>query len=55
IGRFLTGGGIDLVLIVGTRCAVSPASWYIPVARGSGARITMFDLKQSDEGCERLR
>ena len=57
IHKWLDGGKVDLMLVVGTSAKVWPAANYIHAARVAGARIAVFnnDEPEMDEPNTRLR
>ena len=57
IHKWLDGGKVDLMLVVGTSAQVWPAANYIHAARVAGARIAVFNLDQPEmeEPITRLR
>lgn len=57
IHKWLDGGKVDLMLVVGTSAKVWPAANYIHAARVAGARVAIFDIDEPemDEPITRLR
>lgn len=48
IHRWLDGGKVDLMLVIGTSATVWPAANYIYAARIAGAKIAVFNMEESD-------
>ncbi|KAJ7512345.1 putative SIR2 family histone deacetylase [Mycena galericulata] len=49
IDDWIGGGGIDLMLVVGTTALVYPAAGYVHTARARGARVAVFNLDNPTE------
>lgn len=48
IHKWLDGGKVDLMLVIGTSATVWPAANYIHAARVAGARVAFFNMENPD-------
>ncbi|KAK9453524.1 DHS-like NAD/FAD-binding domain-containing protein [Dipodascopsis uninucleata] len=46
---FITGGKVDLILVIGTSGTVYPAAGYVDRVRAQGGRVAIFNIEIDDE------
>jgi NAD-dependent SIR2 family protein deacetylase len=49
IDKWIEGGKVDLMLVIGTCAKVYPAAGYVAKARKSGAKIAVVNLEAEDD------